>query len=284
MTPTDDDTRLPGRVVDALACPVCRAPLGRAGGSLRCPAGHTFDIARQGYVNLLAGAVRTGTAKAGSADTSAMVADRADFLAAGHYAPLADLVTSLARRPAGNRLVVDAGAGTGYYLGAVLDRLPSSVGLALDVSPVATRRAARAHDRLGAAVWDVWRPWPVRDGVVDVLLNVFAPRNGPEFHRVLRPGGLLVVVTPGEDHLAELGTAAGLLGVDPRKPERLAETLGERFERLATHELRYPMTLDAVDVRRVVGMGPAGHHRRPAEEGGTRRVTASFVVSEYRRT
>ncbi|HEX5401449.1 MAG TPA: rRNA (guanine-N1)-methyltransferase [Pseudonocardiaceae bacterium] len=268
---------------EALTCPVCGLGLAHSGGSLRCPTGHTFDIARQGYVNLLAG---TGAARAGTADTTEMVADRLAFLGAGHYAPLADVVAEqVAALGCPDGLVADAGAGTGYYLAALLDRLPDAVGLALDVSPAALRRAARGHDRAGAAVWDVWRPWPVRDGAVAVLLNVFAPRNGLEFLRVLRSDGLLVVVTPGEGHLAELGRDSGLLGIDPRKAERLADTLAG-FEPVATKDLRYPMTLTAQDVRRVVGMGPAGHHDRPEhpEFAPPRQVTASFSVSAYRPT
>ena len=228
----------------------------------------------------------TGSARSGTADTPTMVADRAAFLAAGHYAPLAavvtDRITALGRVSDG--LVAEMGAGTGYYLAGVLDRLPSAAGLAMDVSAVALRRAARASDRLGAVVWDAWRPWPVRDGAVAVLLDVFAPRNGPEFRRVLRDDGLLVVVTPGADHLAELGTAAGLLTVDPDKERRLADTLGDRFEALATESVRYSMTLDDADVARVVGMGPAGHHDLPTERApeGRRSVTASFVVGAYR--
>jgi 23S rRNA (guanine745-N1)-methyltransferase len=267
----------PDGVLAALACPVCSAALDRSGGALRCAVGHSFDIARQGYVNLLAG---TRTAHTGTADTAERVAARAACLAAGHYAPLAEVVADLAGTRSG--LVAETGSGTGYHLAAALDRRPDTVGLALDVSPVALRRAARAHQRLAAVVWDVWRPWPVRDHVVDVLLDVFAPRNGPEFHRVLRPDGLLVVVTPGPDHLAELGPAAGLLTVDPAKPARLAGTLN-RFDQVSTEQLRYPMTLDPADVARVVGMGPAGHHDRPTvDDAATREVTASNVVSAYR--
>ena len=136
-------SRLPHEVVALLRCPICRDSLTAADGSLRCVAGHTFDIARQGYVNLLG---------ATTGDTAAMVADRAAFLAAGHYAPLAALVADWAASCV-DGLVVDAGAGTGYYLGAVLARRPSA-GLALDSSPHALRRAARVGERVGAVVWD----------------------------------------------------------------------------------------------------------------------------------
>jgi len=256
----------PREVTAALRCPMCYVGFTRIGGSLRCAAGHAFDIARQGYVNLLGSS---------SGDTAAMVADRAAFLAAGHYAPLASLVAEWAAGCA-DGLVVDAGAGTGYYLGAVLRARPSH-GLALDVSAVALRRAARVDPRVGAVVWDVWRPWPVAEHAAAVVVNVFAPRNGAEFHRVLRPDGTLIVVTPADDHLAEL---SGLLAVDPRKAERLASTLAS-FELVRSESLRYPMALVEDDVRRVLGMGPTAFHARPVTPAaGT--VTASFQVSAYR--
>lgn len=267
--------RPPDRVLAALRCPICDAGLGVSGGSVRCVTGHNFDIARQGYVNLLGGRV-------GGADTPAMVADRAEFLAAGHYAPLAGLLADLAAARAPRGLVIDAGAGIGYYLGAVLDRRPEAVGLALDASTAALRRAAK-DQRIGAVACDVWRPWPVRDGAAAVLINVFAPRNGPEFHRVLRPDGVLLVVTPTADHLAELGPDAGMLTVDPNKDRRLAETLADRFEPVERRDLVIELTLSPDDVRRVIGMGPAAFHNRP--RGAVRNaiaVTASFRVTAYR--
>ena len=125
--------------------------------------------------------------------------------------------------------MVDAGAGTGRYLGAVLAALPEAVGLALDVSKPALRRAARAHPRAGAALADTWQRLPLADASTAVLLNVFAPRNGPEFHRVLDPAGSLLVVTPDTDHLAELVGALDLLRVDPDKADRVTGSLGGHF-------------------------------------------------------
>jgi 23S rRNA (guanine745-N1)-methyltransferase len=259
----------PDAVVDVLRCPVCAERFTRTNGSLRCAGrrGHTFDVARQGYVNLLGPS---------AGDTAAMVADRAAFLAAGHYAPLASLIAEWAAEATAG-LVIDSGAGTGYYLGHVLARRPAAFGLALDASSVALRRAARVDPRVGAVVWDVWRPWPVRDHVAAVVVNVFAPRNGAEFRRVLRPDGTLIVVTPSDDHLAEL---SGRLAVDPRKADRLATTLAG-FERVRGRPLRFSMALHETDVRRVLGMGPAAFHERPVRPAaGT--VTASFLVSAFR--
>jgi 23S rRNA (guanine745-N1)-methyltransferase len=273
----------PSSALDAwpLLCPVCGGRLSRRVASLVCPARHSFDIARHGYVNLAAGRPLVG-------DTAAMVADRQAFLAASHYRPLAERVAELAAGllPTSGGLVVDAGGGIGYYLAHVLDEAPAATGLVLDSSVAALRRAAKAHPRGAAVGWSVWEPWPLPDRGVDVVLDVFAPRNPTEFYRVLGPGGALLVVTPGREHLAEVRGAARLIGVDERKDERLEQALGSRFRTQAREELIYPMRLDAAGVRLVAGMGPSAHHRDPDDlpvpvpEPVT--VTASFVLTVYR--
>jgi 23S rRNA (guanine745-N1)-methyltransferase len=258
-----------------LACPLCGQNLTPHEGTLRCPEAHTYDVARQGYVNLLSGGAQTGTA-----DTAEMVRARADFLAAGHYAPLAEAIARTAARLS-PKAILDAGTGTGYYLAAVLDALPTAIGLGLDLSKYALRRAARAHERAAAAVWDVWQPLPVRSAAVDLVLNVFAPRNAPEFARVLRPDGALLVVTPTPAHLCELRAKAGTLEVDAAKEERLDRTLSGHFEPAHTELLEYPLTLSAAEATDAVAMGPSAHHAPRALEGD-QQVTASFRLSLYR--
>ncbi|WP_328651028.1 23S rRNA methyltransferase [Micromonospora sp. NBC_00330] len=260
------------RILDRLRCPVCGEPLAEATagttGALRCPRRHSFDIARQGYVNLLAGrAPHVG-------DSAEMVAARADFLAAGHYdlisAALSAAATEAVGRPRAMPdfeaypLVVDAGAGTGRYLGAVLAALPDAVGLALDVSKPALRRAARAHPRAAAALADTWQRLPLADASTAVLLNVFAPRNGPEFHRVLDPAGALLVVTPDTDHLAELVDVLDLLRVDPDKADRVTASLGGHFTLVSSTVHRAEMALTRPEVATLVGMGPSAWHTDPA--------------------
>ncbi|MFY1685274.1 putative RNA methyltransferase [Micromonospora sp. WMMD730] len=321
-------------MVARLRCPVCTQPLAAATDTraLRCPRRHSFDLARQGYVTLLAGrAPHVG-------DTAEMVAARADFLAAGHYdmissalaeaaasalatpagpadasgpieateptkasepaeatgpaeasepteasGPAAQIGSAAAGEPAeaGRRadraaggsegvgfgaypLVVEAGAGTGRHLAAVLAAWPGAVGLALDVAKPALRRAARAHPRAAAALADTWQRLPLADRSVAVLLDVFAPRNGDEFHRVLHPAGILLVVTPTDAHLAELVDVLGLLRVDPTKADRVADSLAGRFtpEHTTVHTAR--LTLDRAEVATLVGMGPSAWHTDPA--------------------
>ncbi|MCX4386767.1 23S rRNA methyltransferase [Micromonospora peucetia] len=255
------------RIVDRLRCPVCAEPLAEvaAGGAhaLRCPRRHSFDMARQGYVNLLTGrAPHAG-------DTAEMVAARADFLSAGHYdlisTALAAAATQAVEQVVGAYpLVVDAGAGTGRHLAAVLAALPDAAGLALDVSKPALRRAARAHPRAAAALADTWQRLPLADAGTAVLLNVFAPRNGAEFHRVLDPAGSLLVVTPAEDHLTELVGALGLLRVDPAKADRVADSLGGHFTPATSTVHRRKLTLTGPEVATLVGMGPSAWHTDPA--------------------
>ncbi|WP_055481031.1 putative RNA methyltransferase [Sphaerimonospora mesophila] len=270
-------------VIDYLICPVCGAVPFLTGGAVRCERGHSFDVARQGYVNML-----TGAAAPGTADTPAMVAARAEFLATGHYAPLA---RRLAELTADAEVVADAGAGTGHYLAGVLGEETAdagAVGIALDVSKHALKRAARAHPRIGAVAADVWRGLPVRDRCVDVLLNVFAPRNAAEFARILRPHGTLIVVTPTTGHLRPLVARLGLLSVDEDKDRRVEETLGGRFARAVQEVIEIGLTLRHPAVTAVVGMGPSAWHTRAGELAeriaslpDPVEVTASFQITQW---
>ena len=281
-----------------LACPNCGGDLlpDAARSRLSCPSGHRYDAAKQGYFNLL-----TGAGTKFQADTAQMVQARSDFLAAGHYGPLARRLASLAAAGAvpgvnaGGRtgadagpVVADAGAGTGYYLSEVQRAVDASASVALDISKFAVRRAARALPDGFALVWDVWRPLPLADGAADVLLNVFAPRNPGEFRRVLAPGGSLLVVTPLPGHLREIRALAGMLEIGGEKETRVAQSLGPLFTAGSAEHLEYQMSLTRKDVENVVMMGPSAHHVDAGALGDVLgrlefplRVSAAFALQQF---
>jgi 23S rRNA (guanine745-N1)-methyltransferase len=242
------------------------SPVSRA---LACEHAHSFDLARQGYVFLGTGK------KLPEGDSAAMVEARSGFLGKGHFAPLTSAVAQACR----DGLIVDLGAGAGHYLAEVLERHPGAQGLAFDVSKAALRRAARVHPRAGAVLADTWSTLPLADGCADVLLNIFAPRNGEQMLRVLRPNGLLVVVTPEPGHLLELRQRLALLNVDESKQQRLAATLSG-FTQLTDEVLTWPMELSADDARNLVLMGPNAFHEGDRDPGAMR-VTASVRLSTW---
>ncbi|MFC8303374.1 putative RNA methyltransferase [Specibacter sp. NPDC057265] len=282
------------RAFNALLCPHCGlgfTPAAAHPPNITCAQGHSFDVARQGYVNLL-----TGSGTKFASDTTAMVAAREAFLDAGHYLPLAQALTTQVQQLLGAAteqnpaLVVDAGTGTGWYLQQVCAALAVPVAaVGLDISKYALRRAARRNPQAVSVVWDLWQPLPVHTGVADLVLVVFAPRNAAEFARILKPEGALVVITPTAAHLASMAREMGMLGIQEGKEEALIQALAQHFAPAGSTELEVPLELSPADVGNVALMGPAGHHldaaalkARLPQLPPVTKATAGFRISVFR--
>lgn len=243
---------------------------------VRCRTGHAFDRARQGYLTLFGPRGRRF-----SGDTTEQVLARERVLLSGVFEPVAALLARIAREELGRvdnpngcagPVVLEAGAGTGFYLERVLEGLRAAgmtgagagaaapLGLGTEISVAAARRLARADSDLVALVADTWDGLPLADDSVDLLQVVFAPRNAAEFARVLRRGGSLVVAGPGPGHLEPLRSEAGMLTPEADRADRLEADLAGFFSPGAVHvvdELAQVPGEVAVDLAL---MGPSGVH------------------------
>lgn len=269
-------------------CPVCLDGLTlAAGGTLtawRCSAGHSFDVASEGYVNLL---ITHQRRRREPGDTAAMLRHRRNFLDAGHYRPLAEALAGFARP---RRAVLDAGCGEGHYTASWPDAHEGLELWGVDIARPAVRMAAkraRDHARTHYAVGSVY-DLPIVDATIDLVVSVFAPLHSPEFERVLRPGGRLVTVTPGPDHLA--GLKARLFAQPESHPERGpldGEGAATRLTPLASDRLRYDLELDDPGtVADLLNMTPYAWYVSPevrAEVASRAPLTTpvDFVVSAY---
>lgn len=190
-----------------------------------------------------------------------MVAARGEFLGGHPFLPLAESIAELClKHAAGARFVMEAGAGVGYYIAHVLEALPLSLGLALDLSKFATRRAARAHVRLDAVVTDIRERLPVKSESADLALNVFAPRPASELFRTLNREGRLIVAFPAQHHLEELRSSIQMLDIDASKELRISRALDPFFRLLDTRLCRWEMELQHQQLTALVLMGPSARH------------------------
>lgn len=283
-------------IIDVLADPADGTPLRLVddGARVVSDSGHSYDVAKQGYVTLAAG---SGLKHHG--DSSQMIVDRERFLSCGYFAPFVEAVSGAvlaamdeARVPdEAEPVVCEVGAGTGYYLSHCLDTVLGARGVGLDASVAAAKHLARCHSRAGAVVADAWSRLPLRDESVDAVLAVFAPRNPAEFARVLTPGGQVVVLTADPGHLNELREPLGILDVEKGKVDRLLDQARGHLSLAGDPEhLEFPMQLDQASIAAQIGMSPSARHIEPAELArrvaalpATMEVTAKATITRLHR-
>lgn len=208
-----------------LCCPVCGKPLTFDSKTAFCSNGHVYDrAARGGYIHLLR-QNRRGSHDPG--DSAQMCQARTHFLEGGWYQPLRTKIASLAANCAPHT-IVDAGCGQGWYTQAVMQAVPDAQLAGIDLSRYALRHAGRLCPHAALAIASLF-DLPVADCSVDLLLHLFAPMCAQEFTRVLRPGGILLTVTPGARHLWGLKE---LLYAQPyENPTAVRQLPGLVFER-----------------------------------------------------
>ena len=281
-------------IVDVLADPADLTPLRGADDFTRLvsESGHSYDVAKQGYVTLAAG---KGIGHEG--DSLEMVNSRETFLSNGHFAPfvesVSDALADVVEGVAGDAdpVILEAGAGTGYYLAHTLDLIQGARGVGLDVSVPAAKHLAKSHPRVGAVVADVWEQLPIRTGSIHALAVVFAPRNPAEFARVLVEGGEAVMLVADQGHLDELREPLGILGVEEGKVERLiAQSEGHLVPAAEPELIEFPMLLERDAIAAQVGMSPSARHldketlqARLAELPEQMRVTARAQLIRMRK-
>ncbi|WP_295583023.1 putative RNA methyltransferase [uncultured Oscillibacter sp.] len=186
-------------------CPVCGASLTREQGAYRCPARHSFDIAREGYTYLLPPNQKHSAAPG---DDRGMAAARREFLSKGYYEPLLNTLCSQILSLSGDSpAILDAGCGEGYYTAGIYQALQSAGKTprmaGTDISKSILRYAARRERAVEFAVASSYH-LPLADGGLDLLVDCFSPLALEEFTRVLRPGGFFLYVVPAAEHLWEL--------------------------------------------------------------------------------
>lgn len=237
-------------------CPICAAPLTLASSdkSYQCANRHSFDVAREGYVNLLPVQYKHSIEPG---DSKTMLSARRAFLEAGHYLPLAQAIAMMAFAHHSENTTVrilDVGCGEGYYTRQLMQLSPAGQCLELHGVDIAKIAVAVAAKKLPAARYIVASSHrlPYADQYFDVLLRVFAPSNDIELKRLLKPSGRLLIVTPGPRHLAQL---KALLYEEVNEHAEEVE-LPDGFERLASQRISRWINPEPIERAALLQMTP----------------------------
>ena len=260
-----------------LLCPLCGLPLRQAERSYTCENRHSFDMARQGYVNLLPVQQKKSLHPG---DTREQVLSRREFLDGGFYAPIAQAVCDMVKDCQGP--VLDVGCGEGYYGSQVAQTLGTEL-VGLDISKEAVRYAAGRYKNATWVCGSAAR-LPLEDQSVGLLMSMFALTLPEEFQRVLKKEGAFLQVLAAEDHL--LGLKGIIYDTLTHKAKDSVPVL-EGFTLVQSQKVQFTFTVEGAQVQNLLSMTP--HVYRISKEGAARLAkterltdTASCVINLYR--
>lgn len=263
-----------------LMCPVCRQSLDLNEKTWRCERGHSYDIAKQGYVNLHV--VQHKHSK-NPGDTPESVDARRAFLQGGYYQPLQHAVVALLKQ-LDVKTVLDIGCGEGYYTSAMQQVVEQCVGV--DIAKNAVQRAAKLNTEVTWVV-GTGATLPVLDQSMDACTSLFSPIPQAEIARILKDDGYLIVVTPASEHLYAMREAL-FEQVNPHIPEKFVEQLQDLFELKQEQIINAPFVLDQQALKNLIAMTPYAYKASPErrlqlEQQSQLEVTASFQIYVFQK-
>ena len=261
-----------------LICPICKTALKRMDRCYCCENHHSFDIARQGYVNLLTVQQKHSLLPG---DTREQVLARRAFLEAGYYAPIADALIRTAKEYGIGGNLLDIGCGEGYYCTSLADSLGLNL-TGLDISKEAVRCASAKYK---GPLWicDTAAHIPVKDHSADLLTSLFALTLPEEFLRVLKKDGYFFQVLAAQDHLMGLKS---IIYDELILKEKDSQPELPGFQRIRSVPIRFSFSLHGEQIRNLFSMTP--HVFRISREGAQRlrntrdlQDTASCILNVY---
>lgn len=262
-----------------LLCPICGEILTKQDRSYRCEKNHSFDIARQGHVNLLPVQQKHSL---NPGDTAEQVVSRRNFLDGGFYTPIRDALCTLAKDHGCQGPILDIGCGEGYYSAGLAESLNAQL-LGLDISKEAVRYAAGRYKN---ATWICASAahLPVKDGSFGLLTSLFALTMPEEFKRVLRPDGAYIQVLAAEDHLLGLKS---IIYPELHHKEKFSTPDIPGFRLIESRPLRFTFTVEGQQVQNLLSMTPHVYRISKAGAENLRQTqkltdTASCVLNVYR--
>jgi 23S rRNA (guanine745-N1)-methyltransferase len=239
--------------IDSILCPVCKERLSPQVNMYTCANGHPFNVAREGYINLLLSHQRKSK---NPGDDAEMVRARRRFFDSGAFDPLVEQLCAAPLFQRSDLSVLDCGCGEGHFLGALSEKRDGFF-CGLDISKKAIQMAAKRYKQARWIVANGMRDIPVASGSMGVILSVLAPRNMSEFARILRPDGALLIGVPGPNHLGELRKRLQFSSGDfSEKADEAAAKCAPLFVESNRVEVRYERLLGQDEIADLIQMTP----------------------------